>query len=155
MFGESAQALANKQKENPNAGYPLYALVMCIATAAFTRMEALTCVCTPGMGCFWGAERLFWRLPGVFSTQVGYAGGFTPNPNYHEVCSGTAPLLICMPTPHGCVLKRWRAATLRGGEVVCQGAPPPYYTPPSDQSGFKALKNATVGGGCGWSGGDV
>ncbi|XP_029349885.1 uncharacterized protein msrab [Echeneis naucrates] len=41
-----------------------------------------------GMGCFWGAERLFWRLPQVFSTQVGYAGGFTPNPTYHEVCSG-------------------------------------------------------------------
>ncbi|XP_069008519.1 peptide methionine sulfoxide reductase MsrA 1 isoform X2 [Embiotoca jacksoni] len=41
-----------------------------------------------GMGCFWGAERLFWRLSGVFSTQVGYAGGFTPNPTYHEVCSG-------------------------------------------------------------------
>uniref|UniRef100_A0A3P9KX99 peptide-methionine (S)-S-oxide reductase n=1 Tax=Oryzias latipes TaxID=8090 RepID=A0A3P9KX99_ORYLA len=41
-----------------------------------------------GMGCFWGAEKLFWRLPGVFSTQVGFAGGFTPNPTYHEVCSG-------------------------------------------------------------------
>ena len=41
-----------------------------------------------GMGCFWGAERLFWELPGVWSTSVGYAGGFTPNPSYPEVCSG-------------------------------------------------------------------
>ena len=41
-----------------------------------------------GMGCFWGAERKFWTLPGVVSTSVGYAGGRTPNPTYREVCSG-------------------------------------------------------------------
>jgi peptide-methionine (S)-S-oxide reductase len=40
------------------------------------------------MGCFWGAERKFWQAPGVISTAVGYAGGFTPNPSYEEVCSG-------------------------------------------------------------------
>ena len=41
-----------------------------------------------GLGCFWGAERIFWRLPGVVTTMVGYAGGVTPNPSYEEVCSG-------------------------------------------------------------------
>jgi peptide-methionine (S)-S-oxide reductase len=41
-----------------------------------------------GLGCFWGAERKFWQVPGVYSTSVGYAGGPTPNPTYREVCSG-------------------------------------------------------------------
>ena len=40
------------------------------------------------MGCFWGAERKFWEAPGVYTTAVGYAGGYTPNPTYQEVCSG-------------------------------------------------------------------
>ncbi|MGF1693107.1 peptide-methionine (S)-S-oxide reductase MsrA [Photobacterium kagoshimensis] len=41
-----------------------------------------------GMGCFWGAERLFWQQAGIYSTAAGYCGGFTPNPSYDEVCSG-------------------------------------------------------------------
>jgi peptide-methionine (S)-S-oxide reductase len=41
-----------------------------------------------GMGCFWGAEKIFWQIPGVYSTSVGYAGGHTPNPTYEETCSG-------------------------------------------------------------------
>jgi peptide-methionine (S)-S-oxide reductase len=41
-----------------------------------------------GLGCFWGAERVFWQAPGIYTTAVGYAGGFTPNPSYQEACSG-------------------------------------------------------------------
>src|SRR5688572_30486736 len=41
-----------------------------------------------GMGCFWGAERMFWRAPDIYTTAVGYSGGFTPNPTYQEVCTG-------------------------------------------------------------------
>lgn len=68
---------------------------MPVAAAHYVTGHALTPPFPPGLqqamfglGCFWGAERRFWQLPGVYSTAVGYAAGYTPNPSYEEVCSG-------------------------------------------------------------------
>lgn len=58
-----------------------------LGTALVPPFPAGVAVAIFGMGCFWGAEKLFWTAPGVYSTAVGYAGGFTPNPSYEEVCS--------------------------------------------------------------------
>lgn len=66
-----------------------------------------------GMGCFWGAECGFWTLPGVFTTAVGYAGGFTPNPTYREVCGGL--------TGHTeVVLAMYDPARIEFNELLCQ-----------------------------------
>ncbi len=71
---DTAMSIANRHFVNGNPIQPPFPTGM--KTALF------------GMGCFWGAEKGFWMLPGVFSTAVGYAAGFTPNPTYDEVCSG-------------------------------------------------------------------
>ncbi len=71
---DTAMSIANRHFVNGNPVQPPFPTGM--KTALF------------GMGCFWGAEKGFWMLPGVFSTAVGYAAGFTPNPTYDEVCSG-------------------------------------------------------------------
>ncbi len=67
---------------------PCPSATRCSARRCARRSRRASQTAVFGMGCFWGAERIFWQLPGVYTTAVGYAGGFTPNPTYEEVCSG-------------------------------------------------------------------
>ena len=75
-------ALQGRETPLPVAG--VHAVLGSPMTPPWDAMD----VVVVGLGCFWGAERVFWTLPGVHSTQVGYSAGFTPNPTYQEVCSG-------------------------------------------------------------------
>ena len=92
------------------------------------------------MGCFWGAERLFWQAPGVYTTAVGYAGGSTPNPTYEEVCSGRTGhtevvLAVFDPTR---VALRGPAAGLLGG-----ARPDPGDAPGQRPSGRSTARRST------------
>ena len=89
--------LGRKKTEMPEAGaaLPGRATAFDVPPAHFINGNPLvgpfpegTETAVFGMGCFWGAERRFWKMDGVYSTAVGYAGGYTPNPSYEEVCTG-------------------------------------------------------------------
>lgn len=90
-----AQALPGRAAPLP--GIPERHLVL--RTSMHPPWPEKSAVIHLGMGCFWGAERLLWQLPGVLTTAVGYMGGYTQHPNYQEVCSGrtghTETVLVC------------------------------------------------------------
>lgn len=88
MFGETATTTHDRHSIHDHAK------LFCFLFQEIAHPVVCVYEC-PGMGCFWGAERLFWRTPGVFSTQVGFAGGVTPNPTYLEVCSGITLHVPC------------------------------------------------------------
>ena len=90
LFGSKKDQLVTAEEALPGRPEPLWSPPPHFVTGAsltppFPEGSEQLVV---GMGCFWGAERLFWQIPGVLTTAVGYAGGSTPNPTYEEVCSG-------------------------------------------------------------------
>jgi peptide-methionine (S)-S-oxide reductase len=78
----AAQALPGRSEPLPTAEYHFISGIPLTSPVPAGMAEAMF-----GMGCFWGVERKFWQLPGVWLTMVGYAGGFTPNPTYKETCT--------------------------------------------------------------------
>ena len=108
-----------------------------------------------GMGCFWGAEQMFWTAPGVYSTAVGYAGGYTPNPTYKEVCSGmtghTEVVLVVFDpkkTTYEAMLKVfWEGhdptqGMRQGNDAGTQYRSAIYYTSPEQQRAAEASRAA-------------
>jgi peptide-methionine (S)-S-oxide reductase len=90
-FGRKPLTLPSPAEALPGRAerpFPLSGRHAVSGRAIFPPFPEGTATIQLGMGCFWGAERLFWQLPGVWVTAVGYAGGHTPNPTYEEVCSG-------------------------------------------------------------------
>ncbi len=90
MFGRFKTTMTNEE-----AALPGRATAVAVPSAHYVNGNPLEGpfpegleVAVFGMGCFWGAERRFWKLHGVYTTSVGYAGGYTPNPSYEEVCTG-------------------------------------------------------------------
>jgi peptide-methionine (S)-S-oxide reductase len=90
MFFRSAPKMPTKDEALPgrNTRMPIPEIHFINGNRIAAPFPAGTELAMFGLGCFWGAEKLFWKIPGVYSTAVGYAAGYTPNPTYQEVCSG-------------------------------------------------------------------
>lgn len=114
-----------------------------------------TQVLTVAMGCFWGAERIFWQQPGVIATAVGYQGGFTPNPTYDETCTGrtghTEAVLVAydpqQTTPDQLLKAFWEnhdptTANRQGNDVGTQYRSAIYWTTPEQERAAYATRDA-------------
>ncbi|MCI0424687.1 MAG: peptide-methionine (S)-S-oxide reductase MsrA [Actinobacteria bacterium] len=88
MFGKTSMPVPGDALPGREARIPVPNAHFVNGTSLLGPYPEGTEVAVFGMGCFWGAEEGFWQLPGVYTTSVGYAGGYTPNPSYEEVCTG-------------------------------------------------------------------
>jgi len=90
LFRSSKSTMVTPEKALPGRASRPFALAgihTVLGTPIDAPLQTDQAVAVFGLGCFWGEEQTFWQVPGVYSTSVGYAGGFTPNPSYDEVCS--------------------------------------------------------------------
>jgi len=90
LFRSSKSTMVTPEKALPgraSRSFTLNGIHTVLGTPIDAPLQTDQAVAVFGLGCFWGEEQTFWQVPGVYSTSVGYAGGFTPNPSYDEVCS--------------------------------------------------------------------
>lgn len=90
LFRSSKSTMVTPEKALPGRAsrpFALNGIHTVLGTPIDAPLQTDQAVAVFGLGCFWGEEQTFWQVPGVYSTSVGYAGGFTPNPSYDEVCS--------------------------------------------------------------------
>ncbi|MDH3539474.1 MAG: peptide-methionine (S)-S-oxide reductase MsrA [Acidimicrobiia bacterium] len=90
MFGSKKSEMVTPEEALPGRSepMPLADVHFVSGTSLYPPFPEGTRQAVFGMGCFWGAERIFWQIPGVYTTAAGYAGGYTPNPTYEETCTG-------------------------------------------------------------------
>ena len=102
LFSKRKNEIVAPEKALPGRDQPAFAIATKHAVLGTTMQPPFpdgveTAVFA--LGCFWGAERIFWQTPSVYTTAVGYAGGHTPNPTYEEACSGQTDLSVIVTQP--------------------------------------------------------
>ena len=158
MFGSAKRTLTTADAALPGRSTPLPDLLerhVVLGTPMLGPWPPGTEVLYVAMGCFWGAERIFWQLPGVVTTAVGYMGGYTPNATYEEVCSGrtghTEAVLISydasLISPELLLKAFWEnhdstQGFRQGNDVGTQYRSALYWTTPGQESAIEATRDA-------------
>ena len=158
MFGSARRTLTTPDEALPGRSTPLAGIPdrhVVLSTSMHGPWPAGTAVLYIAMGCFWGAERIFWKLPGVVTTAVGYMGGYTPNATYEEVCSGrtghTEAVLIAydasLTSPELLLKEFWEnhdptQGFRQGNDMGTQYRSAIYWTTPDQESAARATREA-------------